>query len=282
MFDDRLVTLTIKIGNDTYTFDQEYYIAATGIIFTGGLFGQSTIKIDNISKQVLDTLITKTTVWRPNRTTANVSLSIGRASYGTFEIFNGGAIASNPSQPPNIGMIIQSNTLSTILGQPNAFTAGSMTTIKSLCQSLAQSFNVPLVYEATSQQQVGNYHFVGPLSKQIMKINDLGIVKVSYVNSQIVVTDLGAARKLPVVQVDTDHGLIGVPEVTEKGVRVKVLITNEIKLGSPVTVTSTVNPAANGNFTIFKLGYEIASRDTPFYYVLDLQPNPLTLGALAQ
>ena len=60
--------------------------------------------------------------------------------------------------------------------------------------------------------------------------------------------------------------MIGIPVVTERGVYVKMLLDNTVSVGGSITVKSDINPAANGTYTITKLMFEIANRDTPFYY----------------
>ena len=72
--------------------------------------------------------------------------------------------------------------------------------------------------------------------------------------------------------------MIGVPEITQTGIRVRMLINNNMDLGTPVNVVSSVNPLANGSYVVYKLQYELASRDTPFYWILELRP-PQTASA---
>lgn len=48
-----------------------------------------------------------------------------------------------------------------------------------------------------------------------------------------------------------------------------MLFDNQTVLGGGINITSKLNPAANGAYTVFKLGFELASRDTPFYYIAE-------------
>ena len=70
-------------------------------------------------------------------------------------------------------------------------------------------------------------------------------------------------------KLNLDSGMIGIPELNEEGVKVTFLLDNLTTLGSALEITSELYPAANGNYTIYKLGFNIASRDTPFYYVAE-------------
>ena len=280
-FDDRLVTLDIELNGQKVTYNQDYYIIATGRRFTNGNFGECTIRIDNISKSTRDYLAAKTTPWIAQRQTAIVTLSVGRQSYGTFQLFNGNAIASNPTQPPDIGLIIRSLSQSGGLGYASSITAPAFATLQSVCQLIAQSQNPPLTldFQAKNNPQISNYHFTGSVAKQIQKLNDLGLAYAYVDNTTLVVTDLQTPRQVPTIALNAQTGLIGVPEVTEIGARARMLINNEVKIGAPVTLTSVVNPAVNGDYYITTLSYEVASRDTPFYWIMDLTAKNLYLGA---
>jgi hypothetical protein len=272
LFDDRLVTLEISVGEKKLTYNQDFYIIAAGQSFTNGLFGDCAIRIDNISKDDRDYLITKTSQWNDNRENALISLSVGRASFGTFQLFNGHGIASNPSQPPDIGLTIRSLTQAATLGIPNAFSAPTNVKLKDICQRVADDAGLVLDFQVKVNKSINNYRYTGALGKQIQRLNRLGVNAYIAQNSDtLIVTDIGAARDLPIAEINIDTGMIGVPQVNELGATVKVLINEERKIGEPVRITSKINPAVNGDYLVMNLGYEIASRDTPFYWILDLK-----------
>ena len=283
-FDDRLITLTISLNNEVIaTYDQSFYLIASGRSYTNGICGECSLRLDNISKKVRDQLVTATSQFgNPNRTPAIITLSVGRQSYGTFQIFNGSAIASNPTQPPDIGFSIRSLSAQNLFGIPNAFVAPAMATVQSICQQVANAAGLTLDYQASSNPSIGNYRFTGAIGKQIQKLQALGVSAYIPSNSTtLVVTDYLAPRKLPTLQVNSSTGLIGVPQVSEVGVTAKVLITSEIQLGSPVQLTSALNPAANGLYVLNNLGFEIASRDIPFYWILNMSYQASVLGQAA-
>ena len=62
---------------------------------------------------------------------------------------------------------------------------------------------------------------------------------------------------------------MGIPQVTQQGVNVTVMINPEIQLGGTVTIDSAMNPAANGTYKVIKINFEIANRDEPFWYILE-------------
>ena len=272
-----MINLTITVGEDTFTYDQSYYIIATGTKFINGNYGECSLRIDNISKQTRDFITTKTTLWRTPRTQASMSLSVGRKSTGVFQIFNGNVMICSPTQPPDIGLTIRGLGTSSIFTVPQAFTAPAMSSLQSICIQVAFNNGLALIFETTKNPMIENYQFTGTPEKQIELLNNLNVIAYKE-NGNLIVKDMGTARKIPTIQINTNNGMVGVPEVTDVGARAKMLIKNNLELMAPCTLTSASNPAANGNYSIYKLSYEISSRETPFYWIVDLLPvqNNLT------
>ncbi len=63
--------------------------------------------------------------------------------------------------------------------------------------------------------------------------------------------------------------MIGIPEFTEQGIKVKFLLDNRTTLGGGIQIESKIYPATNGNYVIYKLGFEITNRDKPFYWIAE-------------
>lgn len=276
-FDNRLVRFGVTIDDETIEYDQTYQILATGTKYTDGTLGECALRIDNISKDTRDMLIAKTSPWVIPRTYANITLDVGRESIGTFRLFEGQATAANPTQPPDIGLIFTSLTLSFLLGNIGTLNMGPISKLSSICQRVATMLGVSLEFKATDRN-IGNYSFGGPLVKQVQKLNDMGGICAFVDNTKLVVLNSNQARSEEPITVSAATGMIGVPQITELGVCVKTLINNEIKVGDSVKIESIINPAANGTFIVYKLGFEVASRDVPFYWLLELRKPEFTLG----
>ncbi|EJF89120.1 baseplate hub protein [Bartonella tamiae] len=60
--------------------------------------------------------------------------------------------------------------------------------------------------------------------------------------------------------------MIGIPEITEQGINVQMLFDNQTAIGGAIDVQSTLNPALNGAYEIYKLAYELSSHETQWYY----------------
>ena len=151
-----------------------------------------------------------------------------------------------------------------ILSHSQAGTA----TLKQVSDTIAQSMALRLNFQA-SNKSVGNYRFAGAALKQVGSLNGLGGINAFVDDDTLVVKDAlvplsGTARML-----SAENGMIGIPQFTEQGIKVKFLLDNISVLGGGLIIQSVQYPAINGNYVIYKLGFEIANRDTPFYYIAE-------------
>jgi len=96
-----------------------------------------------------------------------------------------------------------------------------------------------------------------------------GGVTVYIDNGALIVKDIGVPLKNVITNVSADTGMVGVPELTEVGVKVKYLLDKNTRLGGQLNLTSKINPAANGSYVIYKLSFEIANREEQFYFIAE-------------
>ena len=286
-FDDRLVQFTVEVEGQTFTWNEAFYMHAVGTKYTDGMLGECALRIDNIAKSTRDFLVKKCVPWQPQpaqRIYANIQLEVGRKSYGTFLLFSGQAMAANPSQPPDIGLTFSSLANQYYLGNIGAVNMGALTQVSKVAQEVASLNRLSLVFKGTDFN-IGNFSFTGPVAKLVDKLNELGGVWAFIDNGYLVVLSSGPstptippARNESPILISSETGMVGVPEVDTYGVNVRMLINNEIRIGDMVQIKSTMNPAANGVFIVFQLRYEIASRDTPFYWNLVCRAPGTTVG----
>lgn len=277
-FDDRLVNVSFVLQNgETISYSQDFAITAFGTKYLNWNAGDCQLQIDNISQITRNNIITQTSPLNPLRAPVEMSLLVGRKSFGTFVLFSGGILATNPTQPPDIGLIAKSLTLSLQLTNPVNLTMPVTSNLSTIAQQVANQLGVKLDFQATDKQ-INNYSFTGAALKQVGKIADAGNYVAFVDNDTLVVLDNGKSRNQSPILVNSMTGMVGVPEITETGVRVRMLISNEIRIGDQIKVESTINPAANGVYNIFQLHFEVASRDTPFYWIMECKAPRFYLG----
>jgi hypothetical protein len=288
-FDDRLVTLGIQVQGKTYSFDQRYFIRATGTkLQTGGILGEAEIRIDNIDLQTRNFLLTACSPYSQQTYQAAqsggsspnyplVTLDVGRASWGTLRVFQGNCIAVAPTQPPDIGLTLKSLQGVLLLGQAMALTMPQNTLLSQLAQQVATANGLSLEFTATDKQ-IDNFSLTGSIYRQLQKLAECGDVDAFLDNTTLVVKDIGTGRQGITPVISSQTGMVTVPVVNERGLQAKCLINNAIKIGGQIQVQSRINPAANGTWQVYKLGFDISTWESPFYWLIFAQFMRLGFG----
>lgn len=275
-FNKRIVRVEIDFPDSTKVY-KELYIRASGMRAISSVTGNCSITIINMLKKDRDFLITQSSLQNYNRSPLLVRLYVGRNYFNTgdeeFLLYTGYMFASYASPPPDIGITLQSienGIASFIVGNGNY---PAISSISNIAQSIATNSKLQLDYQAKKDKQVANFNTgnVG-VDKQIKKLNELG-VNAFVDNGVLVVLDIGASRGTELKEISLANGMIDIPQITIDGVVAKVLLSNEIQLGNRVKLTSIQNPAANGEYIVIRMNYEVANRDVPFYYEF-LLANP--------
>jgi hypothetical protein len=278
-FDARIFSVVLSYGSTQLTLDGGLDIRASGQKFTNALQDECTITISNLMRATRDQLATQLTPFNLNQARKSIAISAGRVSTGLFLLYQGDIVECTPSQPPNITLTIKSKTCQfykyNIVAQAQNVTAP----LSQIVKNVAASMGLGTRFEATDTT-VNNYSFTGAAIKQVDKIGECGVVDAFIDGQTLVVKNKGVALENEVQAIGQNTGMVGVPELTEYGVRVRCLLSPSIKLGGAIQLTSVLNPLLNGLYTIYKLGFEVCSRDTAFYHIVEASKYDIRAGAI--
>ena len=75
------------------------------------------------------------------------------------------------------------------------------------------------------------------------------------------------------------NGMVGLPQATESECLAQMLVRPDVQIGDLVTIDSAINPSVNGKYRISQMAFDIANRDTPFFYTLTLTNKYAASGA---
>lgn len=265
--DDRIVRVGIDFGGAT-----EYYeglqITAKGTLYGNDVLNPCEVRIDNLTKEHRDFILTETSPFRTVTRNIQVSLYAGRKSYGAALIYVGNITTSSVTQPPDIGIIMNCSTGYDRQGAIISVNSGPTAPLSSLAQTAADQTGTSLSFTA-QDKQIANFSHTGSQQELVNKIAQAGNVDAYVENKTLVVKDAGApiGQRNKIISLQT--GMIGIPEITQNGIRVKFLLDNDTSIGDILTVESQLNPAINGDYVIYKLDFEIANRETPFYWIAE-------------
>lgn len=265
--DPRLVKLSIEVNGKIKTY-QDLAIMATGTKYANSLQNDAEITIYNLDKSTQDYILTETSPYNLNRTPKTVILEAGRQSYGTAVIYRGNIVVSNVSQPPDIGVTLKCLTGNFLKGAIITLNQPGQATLSTILKKASQDMNL-LLNNQTTDRNIANYAYGGAAIKQVQAVAALGGINVFINDDTLVAKDALVPLTNTLRILSKDTGMIGIPEFTEQGIRVKFLVDNRTTIGGSLRIISEEYPAANGEYVIFKLGFQIANRETPFYYIAE-------------
>lgn len=269
-FDQRIVRVGIEIDGNSETFDN-VRIDARGSKFRSAIMSTADIRIYNLTREHQQYILTRASpiIRAPAPLTPiNVTLDVGRESYGVFRLFEGAVFQGGVSQPPDIGIVLQSLTNNFQLANTVNTSFPEYATLQQISTRIAQQLGVSLqMVSKFPGRQISNYSFTGAPQKQIQKLNEMGVI--AYIdNKTLVICDPDQSRGENVALINSSNGLVGVPQPTSSGCSVQVMIGQSIEVGGEVQIESEQNPAVNGNYIVMKLDFEVSNRGEPFFYTL--------------
>jgi hypothetical protein len=266
--DPRVIKVSIEVNGVLKTYSEPLNIVASGTKYGNSLQNEAEITIYNLDKQTQDYILTETSPYVLNRTPKLVILEAGRQSYGTAVIYRGNITNSIVSQPPDIGITLKCLTGNFLKGNIISRNQPGQASLRRIATQVSQDTDTVLNFQATDKN-IGNYQFAGGALKQVEAVGNLGNLNVFIDDNTLVVKDAFIPLNNTLRILNVESGMIGIPEFTEQGIKVKMLLDNQTKLGGGLRIQSKQYPAANGDYVIYKLGFEIATRDTPFYYIAE-------------
>lgn len=279
MFDDRIVKLVFTYGTQTATVDTSSdpknppFIMANGSKFVDVTQNECNIQVANLSRDLRNALATNLTPFDYNQARKSVQVWAGRMSTGLFLRYQGDIVSAVPTQPPDIIMNIRSRTMqffkNDLVAQSYAVTAP----LSQIAADISKQLGLNLQFEATDRS-IANYAYTGSATGQIQRLQKLGAVDAYVDDGTLVCKDKGVSLQNTVFELSQAGGMIGQVELTEYGIRVKSLLSPNVKLGGTLRLNSVQNPSLNGDYTIYRTGFEIATRDVAFYDIIEATKYP--------
>ena len=266
--DPRIVSVTIEVNGQSKTYSSPLNITANGTKYGNALQNECTVTIDNLDKETQDYLLTETSPYNRNFTPKTITVRAGRESYGTAIIYVGNIVTVTVGQPPDVRITLKCLTGNFLKGNIITRNAPGTTSLSAICAQISQSLGTVLDFQATDKN-IANYSFGGGALNEIELLGSTGGINAFIDDNTLIVKNAfipltGITRVL-----SAETGMVEIPVFTEQGIKVKMLLDNQTRLGGGLRITSNIYPAVNGEYVIYKLGFQIASRDTPFYYIAE-------------
>lgn len=278
MFDDRILQLGIEVNGQMLMY-QGANIQVKFKKTSDSKQNDCDLEISNLLMETVDYLVTETSPYNPKPEPKLVTILAGRASTGVERVFTGDITSSIPSGPPDRKLQMKAKTQDGAKYTFVSINSPKTIQLSELSKKISDSFGLKLTFEA-DDKTVSNYLYNGPLAKQIKKLELVGDIDAYIDDDVLVVKNLGKGLKGEVRVISDSTGMIGVPSLDEKGVKVRVMFDPSIKLGHPIEIQSKVNKAANGQYVIYEMAADLATRGQPWYW--DLSCNNDNIKSIAE
>ncbi|WP_058909740.1 baseplate hub protein [Entomohabitans teleogrylli] len=266
-FDPRLLCCEIEIDGKMHVYE-EVYIQASGQKTANTLQNECTIKIGNLSKPVRHYLITETSPYNLPRKRKRIVLYAGRQSYGSFKLFEGDILSCTPSQPPDVMLTIKAKTGAYFMSESTTNSYAGPTSLNTIARDTASGMGLTLNFQARDKL-VSNYNYSGAKLQQVNKLAEAGSYNAYVDDDRLIIKNADAPLENLAITLNKNTGMIGMPEITEQGIKVKYLLDPESRPGARLTVESELNPVTSGSFVIYKINFEVCNRETSWYTIAE-------------
>jgi len=265
--DPRLLRISIEIDGVLKIYEG-LQMSVSGTKYANANQNECEVKITNLDKSTRDYLLTETSPFTKVKKRKLLIVEAGRVSTGYSLLFSGDITNAVGGQPPDVTLTLKAAAGDFAKGEIIARSQPGITPLENIAARVAKDLGLVLRFEA-KPKQISNYSYSGSAAKQVEQLGSLGRVNAYIDDSTLVVKDYNKPLEKRTRELNLDTGMIGIPEFTEQGIKVKMLFDNQTVLGGGLNITSQLNPAANGTYTVAKLTFELANRDTPFYYIAE-------------
>lgn len=265
--DQRVMRVSVEV-NGQYQAYEGLNVRASGEKFANAQQDTCTVVIANLARDVRQFLLTETSPFNKNRTPKRVRIEAGRQSTGLSVVFEGDITEASPSSGPDIELTLKAKTGNFAKGQILSVSQGPQTPLSRIAAEVASRLSASLTFEA-DDKQIANFSYTGAALKLVDKLAEAGKVDAFLDGTQLFVKNRAAPLRDVTHVLSSRSGMIGLPEPTEQGVKVTYLYDPNSRIGGQLELVSEANPALSGKFTIYKLGFELASHDNPFYTTVE-------------
>lgn len=262
--DPRVVKVGIQIGNELKTYE-DLAIYATGSKFTNLNQGQAEVTLINLNRDERERLMTECSPFNSNPDQKSVIIECGNESTGTSVLYQGDIFRVSVTGKPDIGLTLKCLTGNYRKESVVATSFDKSASFIDIAKKAAEDAALNFSFEGITKN-IGNFVFSGSAFDQIKSINDLTDDDVYIDNNELVVKERTKARTGSSIKIlNKTTGMVGIPESTENGIRVTMLYDPQVNVGSRIRLTSEINPVLNGDYLVYKLDFDISSRDTQYY-----------------
>ena len=269
MLDDRVLQVGVEVNGQLRVYS-DGEITAKINRSADGKQNKCIVTIANLAPDVRNFLLTECSPWAPNRKPKVLTVIAGRPSTGIQRIYTGEISSTSVSDKPDVRLTLEALTSDGLKFNFIAWKSPPTMQLSELAKKVAQDYGLKLRFEATDKT-IANYAYNGSAARQVNHLALMGDVDAFVDNDYLVVKNIGEANKGQARIINKHTGMVGQPLPDDKGIKVRAMFDPTMNVGDAVQVESEINPAANGQYTVYNIAISLANRSADWY--VDLSCN---------
>lgn len=260
----RILKVSFNVG-DVKKIYQDLRIRANGTKFSSSIKNECTVSVSNLSIDDRQFLTSEFSPFNRVNRPKTITVEAGRASTGTVIIYKGQFNQISLGDPPDVECVFKTSTLSYDNLSLTNFSSPAVDNLSNICGRVSQNLGLNLRFEA-QDKQINNYKYLGGAVDELAHIEQMADINAYIDDDDLIVKSYDQPLKGVKRVLSENTGIIGKISRTERGISVRYLLDNSSRVGGELEIQSTVDPALNGNYIIYQLGFELSNRERPFYW----------------
>ena len=234
--------------------------------YMGVVMNEATIDIYNLAKEDIEYLTTFTSQFIAYDKRKRIRIFGGYKDTSVGLLFDGDIVEAIPTSPPDI--ILRCKAMTGHYGN-STIISKSITqpiTVKDLLKQASGWIGRDINDYTTSNKKIDGFYYTGAETQLIGQINNIPDITCFEDDGALTVVD----SKNPNIQkgtrlINSSSGMIDIPQPDALGIKVKILLDPDIRLGQTIKIESSSIPACNGLYWIYEFSHRGHLRGTEFY-----------------
>lgn len=227
---------------------------------------EATIDIWNLPKEDIEYLTTFTSQWIAFDKRKRIRIYGGYKDTNVALLFDGDITEAIPTNPPDICLHCKAYTghygNSTIISKSIVEPISVKDALKQASEWIGKEIND----YTTTNKKLNGFYYTGSATQLLNQLNNIPDITCYEEDGAICAID----TKKPNIgketrQINSQSGMIGIPQPDALGIRVNILLDPNIRLGQTIEIKSEAIPACNGLYWIYEFTHKGHLRGTDFY-----------------
>lgn len=234
--------------------------------YMGVVMNEATIEIYNLAKEDVEYLTTFTSQFIAYDKRKRIRIFGGYKDTSVGLLFDGDIVEALPTTPPDI--VLRCKAMTGHYGN-STIISKSITEpipVKDMLKQASEWIGKEINDFSTTNRKIDGFYYTGASTQLIGQINNIPDITCFEDDGAITVVDSKNPNiNKEIRKISKSSGMIEIPQPDALGIKVKMLLDPDIRLGQTIEVESSAIPACNGQYWIYEFTHRGHLRGSEFY-----------------